>query len=323
MLCSVSLSAQTAIKLSDGAATFASSQFQSAAFAVDGDPETRWESNHAVDPAFLTIDLGQAYNLSQVVIDWEAANAANYTIQGSNNNSSWTTLATRTGGSFGDRTDTVAISGIYRYVRMSGTTRSVGNDWGYSIWESAAGAPLLHDVGYYTLNRIPAGERLAVPLATAAGSGVPVAKEADAPRAAPRVAAPRPSAAAPDARVDASISVAAEPGLKFSATRLEARAGSRVRLVLENPADMPHNLVVVAPGRADAVHEASMRMGLDGPALQFVPRTRDVLFHTRLVDPGKSDTLVFTAPRAAGEYPYLCTFPGHGIVMRGVLRVVP
>lgn len=137
MLCSVSLSAQTAIKLSDGAATFASSQFQPASFAVDGDPETRWESNHAVDPAFLTIDLGQAYNLSQVVIDWEAANAANYTIQGSNNNSSWTTLATRTGGSFGDRTDTVAISGIYRYVRMNGTTRSVGNDWGYSIWEMA------------------------------------------------------------------------------------------------------------------------------------------------------------------------------------------
>ena len=137
MLWSVSLSAQTAIKLSDGAATFASSQFQSASFAVDGDPATRWESNHAVDPAFLTIDLGQAYNLSQVVIDWEAANAANYTIQGSNNNSSWTTLATRTGGSFGDRTDTVAISGNYRYVRMNGTARSVGNDWGYSIWEMA------------------------------------------------------------------------------------------------------------------------------------------------------------------------------------------
>ena len=137
MLCSVSLSAQTAIKLSDGAATFASSQFQSASFAVDGDPATRWESNHAVDPAFLTIDLGQAYNLSQVVIDWEAANAANYTIQGSNNNSSWTTLATRTGGSFGDRTDTVNVSGSYRYVRMNGTTRSVGNDWGYSIWEMA------------------------------------------------------------------------------------------------------------------------------------------------------------------------------------------
>ena len=134
-LVSAPLSAQTAIKLSDGATTLASSQFQSASFAVDGDPATRWESTHAVDPAFLTIDLGQAYNLSQIVIDWEAANAANYTIEGSNNNGDWTTLATRTNGTFGDRTDTVNVSGSYRYVRMNGTARSVGNDWGYSIWE--------------------------------------------------------------------------------------------------------------------------------------------------------------------------------------------
>ena len=134
-LVSAPLSAQTAIKLSDGATTLASSQFQSASFAVDGDPATRWESTHAVDPAFLTIDLGQAYNLSQIVIDWEAANAANYTIEGSNNNGDWTTLATRTNGTFGDRTDTVNLSGSYRYVRMNGTARSVGNDWGYSIWE--------------------------------------------------------------------------------------------------------------------------------------------------------------------------------------------
>jgi GH18 family chitinase len=135
VLLALPLSAQTAIKLSDGAGTFASSQFQAAAFAVDGDSATRWESNHGIDPAFLTLDLGQAFNLSQVIIRWEAANAATYTIQGSNNNSSWTTLATRTGGAFGERTDTVAVSGNYRYVRMNGTARSAGNDWGYSIWE--------------------------------------------------------------------------------------------------------------------------------------------------------------------------------------------
>lgn len=186
---------------------------------------------------------------------------------------------------------------------------------------SAAGAPLLHDVGYYTLNRIPAGERLAVPVAeaplgTAAARVTKDGSGAPAPRTADRA----PAAGGP---VDAALAVTAEAGLKFSVTRLEVKAGSRVRLVLDNPADMPHNLVVVAPGRADAVHEASLRMGLDGPAQQYVPRTRDVLFHTRLVDPGKRDTLTFRAPTAPGEYPYLCTFPGHGAVMRGVLRVVP
>lgn len=39
-----------------------------------------------------------------------------------------------TGGTFGNRTDTVSVSGSYRYVRIYGTARSPGNSWGYSIW---------------------------------------------------------------------------------------------------------------------------------------------------------------------------------------------
>src|SRR5690606_10537932 len=59
----------------------------------------------------------------------------NYEVQGSANGTSWTTLATRTGGTFGTRTDTVAVTGLYRYVRVYATQRSTGNNWGYSIWE--------------------------------------------------------------------------------------------------------------------------------------------------------------------------------------------
>lgn len=127
--------AQTETLLSRNAVTTASSQVQAAALAVDGNTGTRWESTHGVDPATLTLDLGNNYNLTRAVIRWEAANAANYTVQGSNNNSSWTTIATRTGGTFGERTDTLTLSGNYRYVRMNGTARSAGNTWGYSIWE--------------------------------------------------------------------------------------------------------------------------------------------------------------------------------------------
>jgi azurin len=29
----------------------------------------------------------------------------------------------------------------------------------------------------------------------------------------------------------------------------------------------------------------------------------------------------FTAPIAKGDYPYVCTFPGHHILMRGVMKV--
>lgn len=135
MLASGFACAQTESLLSRNAVTSASSQFQAASLAVDGNLATRWESTHGVDPSSLTLDLGTAYDLTRAVIRWEAANAANYTVQGSNNNSTWTTIATRTGGTFGERTDTLTLSGNYRYVRMNGTARSAGNSWGYSIWE--------------------------------------------------------------------------------------------------------------------------------------------------------------------------------------------
>lgn len=103
--------------------------------AVDGSMATRWESQHGIDPSWIVLDFGSQVDLTSISIFWEAANAANYQIQGSNNNASWTTLISETGGQFGDRTDTHALNGSYRYLRIYGTARSSGNMWGYSIWE--------------------------------------------------------------------------------------------------------------------------------------------------------------------------------------------
>ncbi|WP_051234896.1 family 16 glycosylhydrolase [Marinimicrobium agarilyticum] len=113
----------------------ASTQDLAASNAIDGNMNTRWASAAQTDPSHITVDLGQSYNLSSVIIHWEAANADTYEVQGSNDNANWTTLATRSGGAFGDRTDTVNVSGQYRFVRMYGISRSAGNSWGYSIWE--------------------------------------------------------------------------------------------------------------------------------------------------------------------------------------------
>jgi hypothetical protein len=113
----------------------ASTALTAASNAIDKDGGTRWESAHAIDPSWISFDLGAAKTLTQIAIDWEAGNAAAYTVQGSNDNANWTTIASRTGGTFGDRTDTLALSGNYRYLRIHGTARSVGNQWGYSIWE--------------------------------------------------------------------------------------------------------------------------------------------------------------------------------------------
>jgi azurin len=53
----------------------------------------------------------------------------------------------------------------------------------------------------------------------------------------------------------------------------------------------------------------------------FIPETPDLLYHTKLLNPGESETLEFTAGPERGDYPYLCTFPGHSRIMQGTLKV--
>ena len=59
----------------------------------------------------------------------------------------------------------------------------------------------------------------------------------------------------------------------------------------------------------------------EGLAKQFIPVSAKVLHATPLVNPNGRAELLFTAPLKPGSYPYLCTFPGHWRVMRGVLVV--
>ena len=55
--------------------------------------------------------------------------------------------------------------------------------------------------------------------------------------------------------------------------------------------------------------------------MAFVPESSDVLWASKLVDHGKEEEMNFTAPTEKGDYPYVCTFPGHHILMRGVMKV--
>ncbi|MFI1091773.1 discoidin domain-containing protein [Streptomyces sp. NPDC020917] len=98
--------------------------------AVDGDPGTRW-SSLAADPQWLQVDLGSSQPLTQVVLTWETAYATAFQIQASDDGSTWNTLYSTTTGTGG--TQTLAVSGSGRYVRMYGTQRAT--QWGYSLWE--------------------------------------------------------------------------------------------------------------------------------------------------------------------------------------------
>ncbi len=99
-------------------------------YAVDGDKGSRWSSAFA-DPQWIYVDLGELYDIKQVVLTWEGAFGEAYEIQISNDASSWTTVFTETAGDGNE--DIINLTGQGRYVRIYGTKR--GTPYGYSLFE--------------------------------------------------------------------------------------------------------------------------------------------------------------------------------------------
>ena len=106
--------------------------------AVDGNTGTRWSSAFT-DPQWIQVDLGQNYNINHVTLNWEAAYGKSFQIQTSTDNTNWTPIYTTTTGTGG--TQSLAVTGTGRYIRMYGTVR--GTVYGYSLWEFAVnGTPV-------------------------------------------------------------------------------------------------------------------------------------------------------------------------------------
>jgi azurin len=119
------------------------------------------------------------------------------------------------------------------------------------------------------------------------------------------------------------ITLEAATGLQFAQKELRVKAGKGVALTVVNPDSMPHNWVLTKPDALETVTLLSAKMASEPDAYfrHYVPETSDILCYTRLIDAGKKTTVFFDAPKVPGRYPYLCTFPGHAQIMRGVLIV--
>ncbi|WP_433254824.1 discoidin domain-containing protein [Streptosporangium sp. CA-135522] len=99
--------------------------------AVDGDPTTRWSSASS-DDQHIQVDLGTATTVARVVLRWEAAYGAAYSIQTSADGSTWTTVSATTTGNGG--VDNVTFSPTTaRHIRVQGVRRGTSN--GYSLYE--------------------------------------------------------------------------------------------------------------------------------------------------------------------------------------------
>lgn len=110
--------------------------------------------------------------------------------------------------------------------------------------------------------------------------------------------------------------------LAYDKTALQAPAGSKITLNFKNnsnpAANLLHNWVLVKPGTADGVAADGIAAG---EANDYLKASDDrVLAHAKMVKGGDSSSVTFDAP-AAGAYDYICTFPGHAVLMKGVLTI--
>lgn len=112
--------------------------------------------------------------------------------------------------------------------------------------------------------------------------------------------------------------------MKYDVEAFTARPGEAIELALENGDDLPHNLVFCQPGTDTVALSLKQMEDLDAALKRdWVPDDKRVWLHSKMLNPHQKQTLRFTAPEKPGDYPYVCTFPGHAMTMRGVMKVMP
>jgi azurin len=157
-------------------------------------------------------------------------------------------------------------------------------------------------------------------------TGSTAAQPAALAPSATEVPAPIPAPAVPEKpvqKVEIQIASVANE-MAFDKTALAVPAGAEVHLVLKNNATMstlPHNWVLVKEGTEATVAAAGLKRGDKAGYVDVMDR--DMLAFTPLAKPGETTEVTFSAPTEAGKYPYVCTMPGHYMMMKGVLTVTP
>ena len=110
--------------------------------------------------------------------------------------------------------------------------------------------------------------------------------------------------------------------LKFKPTALSCPAGAQVRLTFTHAGkyiSFEHNWVLILPHTFDAVNKAALAAGEKNGWVP--PGDKRVLAATPLCGKGQKVMVEFIAP-AAGDYPFICSNPGHAEDMWGVLHVM-
>ncbi len=116
--------------------------------------------------------------------------------------------------------------------------------------------------------------------------------------------------------------------MRYTVEQFAVRTGQPVKVVFVNPDATDHNLLFVQPGALEEVGMAANAMARDpkNASGNFIPEDKRplILQAAPMIGPTRKSrvhVLRFKAPKKPGLYPYVCTFPGHWVIMKGVMVV--
>ncbi|MCI9844639.1 azurin [Flavobacterium pectinovorum] len=128
----------------------------------------------------------------------------------------------------------------------------------------------------------------------------------------------------PAATVENVLLIEGNDQMQFNTNELKAVAGKPIKLTLKHVGKIPkeamgHNLVILQEGTDQSAFALKAN---EAKATDYIPESEkaSVIAHTKLLGGGEEDTIEFTIDKK-GSYPFICSFPGHVAMMKGVLIV--
>ena len=121
-----------------------------------------------------------------------------------------------------------------------------------------------------------------------------------------------------------TIELSANDTMQFDSKAFEVPSGEEITLVFTNKGALPkaamgHNVVILKPG-SDVMGFGAGAVA--AAATEYVPQSgplaEQVVANTRLLGPKETDTIKFKLD-APGEYAFICSFPGHYALMKGII----
>ena len=120
------------------------------------------------------------------------------------------------------------------------------------------------------------------------------------------------------------VLLTANDAMQFNTKEIRIEAGKKVKLTLKhigklNKQAMGHNFVLLNQN-VDLV--AFANKAATASATDYIPKneTKNIIAHTKLLGGGETDAIEFDAPKV-GTYEFLCSFPGHYVMMKGIFIV--